>query len=68
MIYNIDRVLNALSQILHECLELDEYATQIVQCGECKHLMPSGICEAFADDKIRPSASDYCSYGERRSE
>ena len=24
MIYNIDRVLNAMSQILHECLEFDE--------------------------------------------
>lgn len=68
MIYNIDRVLDAMSKILNEFSGLDEYAVQIVQCGECKHLMPSGICEAFADDRIRPSASDYCSYGERRED
>lgn len=38
---------------------------RIVRCGECKHLMPDGRCEEFADDAIRPSASDFCSYGER---
>ena len=36
----------------------------IVRCGECKHLMPDGRCREFADDAIRPSASDFCSYGE----
>lgn len=39
--------------------------TDIVRCGECKHMMPDGRCEEFADDAIRPSASDFCSYGER---
>ena len=40
--------------------------TPIVMCGECKHLMPDGRCREFADDAIRPSASDFCSYGERK--
>ena len=38
---------------------------EIVRCGECKHLMPNGRCEEFADYLIKPSASDFCSYGER---
>ena len=42
--------------------------TVIVRCGECKHMMADGRCEVFADDAIRPSASDFCSYGERREE
>lgn len=41
---------------------------EVVRCGECKHLMADGRCFEFADDNIRPSASDYCSYGERRKE
>ena len=41
---------------------------EIVRCGECKHLMPDGRCREFADDAIRPSASDFCSYGERSEE
>lgn len=38
----------------------------IVRCGECKHLKADGTCDIFADDNIRPSVSDFCSYGERR--
>lgn len=38
----------------------------LVRCGECKHLKADGTCDMFADDNIRPSASDFCSYGERR--
>lgn len=41
-------------------------AAQVVYCGECKYMMPDGRCYEFADDCIRPSASDYCSRGERR--
>lgn len=43
-------------------------AVPVVRCGECKYLAPGGICETFADDMIEPSASDYCSYGERRTD
>lgn len=41
-------------------------AIEVVRCGECKHMMPDGVCNEFADVIIRPSVSDYCSYGERR--
>ena len=51
---------------LREALELVPEA--VVRCGECKYLAPGGICEMFADDMIVPSASDYCSYGERRTD
>lgn len=37
----------------------------VVRCGECKHMMPDGRCYEFADPCVRPSASDFCSYGER---
>lgn len=40
----------------------------LVRCGECKHLKADGTCDIFADDNIRPSVSDFCSYGERRNE
>lgn len=40
-------------------------ARPVVLCGECKHMMPNGFCEEFADRGIRPSVSDFCSYGER---
>lgn len=43
-------------------------AVPVVRCGECKHLMADGRCFSFADDNIRPSVSDFCSYGERREE
>lgn len=39
-------------------------AVPVVRCGFCVHLMPDGMCETFADGSIRPSASDFCSYGE----
>ena len=38
----------------------------IVRCGECKHLMPNGRCEEFADYLIKLSASDFCSQAVRR--
>ena len=41
---------------------------EVVRCGECKHLTPQGKCAIFADDVVRPSASDFCSYGERKEE
>ena len=39
---------------------------EVVRCGDCKFLMPSGLCTVFADECIRPSVSDFCSYGKRR--
>ena len=39
---------------------------EIIYCGECKHMMPNGKCRQFADSTIRPSASDFCSAGERK--
>lgn len=39
---------------------------EVVRCGSCKNLLPDGRCEEFADDCIRPSATDFCSHGERR--
>ena len=39
---------------------------EVVRCGECKHMTEDGRCLEFADDCLRPSASDYCSYGERK--
>lgn len=39
---------------------------EVVRCGECKYLYEDGKCDAFADFSIRPSASDFCSYGKRR--
>ena len=38
----------------------------VVRCGECKHMLADGRCKEFADDGIRPSVSDFCSYGERK--
>lgn len=43
-------------------------AVEVVRCGECKHMIADGRCMEFADDGIRPSAMDYCSYGERRED
>ena len=40
-------------------------AVEVVRCGECKHMLSSGGCSIFADSDIRPSASDFCSCGER---
>ena len=36
---------------------------EAVRCGECKYMQTDGKCDAFADFSIRPSVSDYCSYG-----
>lgn len=41
-------------------------AEPVVRCGYCKHLTADGRCLEFADDNIRPSASDFCSYGEMK--
>ena len=41
---------------------------EVVRCGECKHLLPNGECMAFADSMIIPSASDFCSWGEREED
>lgn len=43
-------------------------AEPIVRCGQCKNMMPDGSCSCFADYRIRPSVSDFCSYGERRDD
>ena len=43
-------------------------AVPVVRCGECKYLMVSGICNMFADGNIKPSVSDFCSYGERKDD
>lgn len=43
-------------------------AVEVVRCGECKYMTADGRCLEFADDNIRPSASDFCSYGERRED
>ena len=41
---------------------------KVVRCGECRYMMPDGRCSEFADLYVRPSASDFCSYGQRREE
>lgn len=40
----------------------------IVRCGQCKYRGDNGRCSEFADDNIRPSVSDFCSYGECRED
>ena len=45
-----------------------EAMEEIIRCGECKYMMADGSCYEFADDNLRPSASDFCSYAERREE
>ena len=52
---------------IREALEkLPSAQPEIIYCGECKHMMPNGKCRQFADSTIRPSASDFCSAGERK--
>lgn len=41
-------------------------AVEVVRCGYCKHMRADGHCYMFADDNIRPSVSDFCSYGKRK--
>lgn len=57
---------DTIDEILSEMTSAD--VVEVVRCGECKHLMTDGRCYEFADDNIKPSASDYCSYGVRRYE
>ena len=47
-----------------ESLSADK--VEVVRCGDCRFLMPSGLCTVFADECIRPSVSDFCSHGQRR--
>lgn len=47
---------------------MNRIPSSVIYCGECKHMMPDGICREFADETIRPSASDYCSAAERRTD
>ena len=51
---------------VHDAQRID--AEPIVRCGECVNMRPDGRCTVFADERIRPSVSDFCSYGERREE
>ena len=52
---------------LHDMIStLPSAQPEIIYCGECKHMMPNGKCRQFADSTIRPSASDFCSAGERK--
>ena len=41
---------------------------EIIYCGECKYMMPDGRCREFADSCIYPSASDFCSRAERKTD
>lgn len=52
------------NQIIHDALSAD--AVEVVRCGYCKHMRADGHCYMFADDNIRPSVSDFCSYGKRK--
>ena len=63
----IDEILEALNGVPTAVTPTDAvYKSEIVRCGECKHMTPEGRCLEFADDNLRPSASDFCSYAERR--
>lgn len=79
MIYNIDRVLDAMSKILNEFSGLDEYAVQIVQCGECKHFKRDISCvggtyngcdqlEGRDGCELDVEEDFFCAYGERRTD
>ena len=57
-------VLNEMFREVNLASTID--AVEVVRCGECKHLTADGRCLEFADDNLRPSASDFCSYGEKR--
>ena len=58
--------LEVVQQNIKDAPAID--AVPVVRCGECKHMIEDGRCMEFADDGIRPSASDFCSYGKRREE
>ena len=60
------KIMEEMYGIVHNAPAID--AEPVVRCGECKHLLPNGKCTMFADDNICPSASDFCSAGERRDD
>lgn len=74
MVAEVDRVIDNLHiQVVTEARLRDAVnrlpsadAVEVVRCGECKHLFPSNECMMFAGYDVRPSASDFCSYGERK--
>ena len=54
---------SAIDAIIENAPTID--AVEVVRCGDCRHLTADGRCLEFADDFLRPSVNDYCSYGER---
>lgn len=58
--------LSDVQELINDQPTID--AVPVVRCGYCKHMMPDGMCDTFADGSIRPSVSDFCSYGEKRDE
>lgn len=65
-IEEVDDIAFGLYKAYIDGIKPSETPKEIVRCGECKHLKADGTCDIFADDNIRPSASDFCSYAERR--
>ena len=63
--FNEDKWWNS-THVLAAIEGLPPAQPEIIYCGECKHMMPNGKCRQFADSTIRPSASDFCSAGERK--
>ena len=55
-----------VAKVWDQIKDLPSAQPEIIYCGECKHMMPNGKCRQFADSTIRPSASDFCSAGERK--
>lgn len=62
-----EQVQEAFEKAKCEILAAMQSKEEIVYCGECIHMMANGKCRQFADSRIRPSASDFCSAGERRT-
>ena len=60
------RGVHIVGNMIRNALAID--ATEVIRCGYCKHMRADGHCYMFADDNIRPSVSDFCSYGERRED
>lgn len=61
--------LNRYDKIIDGIYDIPpEDVVPVVRCGDCKYLMENGICNMFADDNIKPSASDFCSCGERKDD
>ena len=62
-----NKVANAFCEIISRIKNTPTAdVVEVVRCGECKYMQADGKCDAFADFSVRPSASDYCSYGIRR--